>query len=80
MFTCLVATQQKEVDHTNLMWIASVALYGTLIPIIVLIIINTISNLPVYEIQLLQEFDNTHRTSGTCNYACLFMIHKLALT
>ena len=48
---------------------------GTLlIPIIILAIINTISNLPVYEIQLL---DNTHGTNGTCNYACLLAIHKL---
>ena len=41
---------------------------GTLIPIIVLIIqliIDTISNLSVYEIQLLHEFDYTHGTSAT---------------
>ena len=42
---------------------------GTLIPIIVLVIqliIDTISNLPVYEIQLLHEFDNTHGTMPVC--------------
>ena len=65
-----ITTQKKQVDHTNLMWVASVALVHYIVPIIVLVIqliIDTISNLPVYEIQLLYEFDNTHGTSGTCN-------------
>ena len=53
---------------------------GTLlIPIIVLAIINTISNLPVYEIRLLQEFDNTRGTSGMCNYAFLLFTNCMAL-
>ena len=58
----MVAIHSKNVykcmDHTNLMWVASVAT-GTLIPIYhnsynpvkLIIFIDTISNIPVYEIQ-----------------------------
>ena len=58
---------------------------GTLIPIIVLVIqliIDTISNLPIYEIQLLHKFDNTHIYAQNKWYVQLrlFVIHKLVLT
>ena len=74
------ACTAKTKDHTNLYTVGCLSCTGTLIPIIVLVIqliIDTISNLPVYEIQLLHEFDNTHGTSGTCKYACLLFTNWL---
>ena len=65
------------------MWVASVALVATLIPIILLVvqlIIDTFSSLLVYEIQLLHEFDETHAWDKWYVQLCLFIIHKLALT
>ena len=45
---------------------------NSIIVLVIQLITDTIimSNLPVYEIQLLHEFENTHGISGTCNYAC----------